>query len=82
MSIVMMKGMQKKLDEVLQESARNGQSILELDLCKVDKNIVIAFQSNDVLEIVIKKIEPNIRKIQLSKLMGEPFSRLTLVTLQ
>jgi hypothetical protein len=55
MSTVMMNGMHKKLDEVLQESVRNGQSISELDLCRVDKNIVIAFQSNDMLEIVIKK---------------------------
>jgi predicted transcriptional regulator len=78
----MMNGMHKKLDEVLQESVRNGQSISELDLCRVDKNIVIAFQSNDMLEIVIKKKEPDIRKIQLSKLMTEPFPRLTHVTLQ
>jgi hypothetical protein len=47
--------MQKKLDEVLQENAKNGWSISELDLSQVDDDIVITFHSNDTLEIITEK---------------------------
>jgi hypothetical protein len=78
----MMRGMHKKLDEVLYENARIGQPISKLDLCKVDNNIVVVFHSNDVLEIIIEKTKPNIKIIHLLELMGEPFPRLMLDTLQ
>ncbi len=47
--------MWKKLDEVLQESVRNGKSIFESNLFRVDNEIVITFHCNDVLETIIKK---------------------------
>ncbi len=48
----------------------------------MDDDIVIAFHSNDALEIVIEKIKLDIETIQLPKLMGEPFLKIILVTLQ
>jgi hypothetical protein len=48
----------------------------------MDDNIVIAFHSSDTLKIVTKKTKPIIRVVQLPKLMGAPFLKLTLVTLQ
>jgi hypothetical protein len=46
--------MWKKLDEVLQESVKNGQLIPKSNLSKVDNKIVIAFHSSDALETIIK----------------------------
>jgi hypothetical protein len=63
--------MRKKLDEVLQESARNGQSISKPDLSIVDDDIVTTFHNNDVLETAIEKTKLNTKIVQLSKLMGE-----------
>ncbi len=51
MSIVMT-SMQKKLDEVLQDSARNGQLISESNISKVDDDIFIAFHGSDVLDTI------------------------------
>jgi hypothetical protein len=39
----------------------------------MDDDIVIAFHSNDTLETITKKIEPDIRIVQLSELMGGAF---------
>ncbi len=39
----------------------------------MDDDIVIAFHSNDTLETTTKKIEPDIRIVQLSELMGGAF---------
>jgi tRNA(Ile)-lysidine synthase TilS/MesJ len=82
MSIVMTRGMRKKLDEALQESVRNGRPIFELDLSKVDNKIVTAFHRNDALETTTKKIESNTGTIQLLEFMGEPFLRLMPIMLQ
>ncbi len=48
----------------------------------MDDDIVIAFHSNDALEIVTEKIKLDVETIQLPKLMGEPFLKIILVTLQ
>ncbi len=78
----MMRGMRKKLDEVLQENARNGQSIPKPNLSIMDNDIITTFHNNDVLETVIEKTKPNTKVVQLPKLMGEPLQRLTSITLQ
>jgi hypothetical protein len=78
----MMGGMQKKLDDFLQENVRSGRPIFEPNLFKVDDDIVITLHNNDALETITKKIELNIGIIQLLKLMGQFFFRLTPVTLQ
>jgi hypothetical protein len=72
----------KYVEKVGWSFAGNGQSIFELDLSKVDDNIVSTFHSSDMLEITIEKIEPDTGIIQLLKLMGEPFLRLTPIMLQ
>jgi hypothetical protein len=82
MLIVMMKGMYKKLDEALQESARSGRSISKLNLSRMDDHIVTAFHISNVLEIATKKIKPNTKIIQVLELMGELLLKLTSVTLQ
>jgi hypothetical protein len=82
MLIVMMKAMRKELDEVLQENARNDQSIFEPDLSQVDDDIVTVFHSNDTLETITKKTESDIGIVQLLELMGEPFPRLMRFMLQ
>ncbi len=77
-----MKGMWKKLDEVLYESARNGWPIFEQDLSRGDDDIVTTFDNSDVLKTTTEKIELDIETFQLLELMGEPLPRLTPVTLQ
>jgi len=47
--------------------------IYKPDLSQMDDDIVIAFHSNDTLETTTKKIEPDIRIVQLSELMGGAF---------
>jgi hypothetical protein len=54
MLIIMTKGMRKKLDEVLQESVKNGELVFKPNLSRVDNEIVIAFHSSDALEITIE----------------------------
>jgi hypothetical protein len=48
----------------------------------MDDNIGITFHSSDALETATKKTKLDIEAIQLPKLMGEPFPRLTPITLQ
>jgi hypothetical protein len=67
-----MKGMRKKLDKVLQESARNGWPISELDLSRMDDDIIIVFHNSNMLKTTTKKIELDTETIHLPKLMGEP----------
>ncbi len=72
----------KYVEKVGWSFARNGQSISESDLSKVDDNIITTFHNSDMLEIIIEKIESNSGIVQPTKLMGEPFSRLMPITLQ
>jgi hypothetical protein len=55
--------MPKKLDEVLQDSARIGQLISESNISRVDDDIIIAFHGSDVLD-TIKKTELDTRIFQ------------------
>ncbi len=48
----------------------------------MDDNIVITFHNSNTLETTTKKLEPDIGIVQVPELMGEPLSRLMLITLQ
>jgi hypothetical protein len=52
--LTVMTSMRKKLDGVLQDSARNGQLISESNICRVDDDIIIAFHGSDMLDTVKK----------------------------
>jgi hypothetical protein len=64
MSIVMIRRMWKKLNEALWKNVRNGQSIFESNLSKVDDNIITVFHRNDALEIT-KKTKLDTEIVQL-----------------
>jgi hypothetical protein len=44
----------KKLDEILQDSARNDQLISESNISRVDDDIIITFHGSDMLDTIKK----------------------------
>jgi hypothetical protein len=64
--------MRKKLDEILQDSARNGQLISESNISRVDDDIIIALHGSDVLD-TIKKNRTGHRNISIIEIDGGAF---------
>lgn len=70
-----MTSMQKKLDEVLQSSARNGQLISKSNISRVHDDIIIVFHGSDVLD-TIKKNRTRHRNNPIIKIDRGAFPRV------
>jgi hypothetical protein len=63
------------LDEVLQESAKNGWPISKSDLSKVDDNIVTTFHNNDALKTTMEKKKTKHQNNSTTKIDGGASSK-------